>query len=570
MRHRLLRVGLWFAVPLLLIGLLLTTLSLIATPLLAEQPSDTRFVATNAPTSSAQIYLPLLMSNAAPNPPAFKPIKFGVDFISQAEALADEVRYQRAAGLNATINRWPLYWSRIEQNPLTQPGVFNWAAQDANVVRDIQHGLAIDAILLGTPAGLSTGGSLSAPEPRVGVTRFAPGARPLDVTEVSAAASAPQGLYLSVFSDGTDTPGAGKSINANNRWALFVNAAVARYKPGGTLAQQQGWTSGQGITVWEVWNEPDLNLFWTGTITDYARLLKVAFLAARQADPQAQILFGGLCNCQQLNWLRDTLNIIATYPDRAAGGWFFNSVATHNYSWAWYNFYQLFRARQSLDLYGLADKTLWLNETGAPVYDDPAVPITKTSDFTYRATMLEQADYAIQTAAFAVWMRAEAMLWFQLYDDFGNGCPGIDAFGLVRNTPTSGCNASDGSTRPGYTAYQVATRYLSGLAPYWRQRPTAAQELVALQNNQTGERVIAMWARSYVTETVVIAATWTTATLVYPNGSTQTIAPVGSAYTLMLPAATNTTIPTSDGYAGIGGSPRILIERDPAVVITLP
>ena len=29
-----------------------------------------------------------------------------------------------------------------------------------------------------------------------------------------------------------------------------------------------------------------------------------------------------------------------------------------------------------------------------------------------------------------MWLKAEAMAVFQLYDDFGNGCPGIDAYGL--------------------------------------------------------------------------------------------------------------------------------------------
>lgn len=45
-----------------------------------------------------------------------------------------------------------------------------------------------------------------------------------------------------------------------------------------------------------MWNEPDLASFWSGSVADYARLLKVGYLAARQADSLAQILFGGLAN----------------------------------------------------------------------------------------------------------------------------------------------------------------------------------------------------------------------------------------------------------------------------------
>ena len=521
---------------------------------------------------SAFVYLPLVAGGYrnVPPPPTITMTQFGFAFISSAEARAAEIRYQRAAEAGATVNRWPFYWYAIEQNPLTQPGVFSWAWQDENTINDVSHGLTIDAILMGTPPDLSTGGA--APNAAL---RAKPGRLPASDWDafgpagISGVASPPKGLYLSVFSDGTDVPDPGKSINPENRWARFVYAAVERYRPGGVLAQQQGWTDGQGIRVWEIWNEPDLSFFFNGTVSDYARMLKVAFLAARHADPHAQIVFGGLANFEKPNWLRDTLNVIATYPDRDANEWFFDSVATHNYSWAWQTFYNLYRARVVLDSdpFKLTGKTLWLNETGVPVCDDPPGPsCSDPVHKTYRAAPQEQAAYVIQTATFAVWLRAEAMLVFQLFDDFGNGC-GIDAFGLVRNLPTAPCNPGDGAPRPAYHAYQVVTRYLSGLTPYWRKRPTVNQELITLQNLTTGERVISMWARDYVTETVAITATASSAVLIYPDGVTETIAPVNGVYTITLPMATNRNTPTTDGKAPIGGAPRILIELDPAIVI---
>ncbi len=517
------------------------------------------------------VYLPLLARDyrAVLPPLVVTTTQFGFDFISSAEARAAEIRYQRAAEAGATVNRWPFYWYAIEQNPLTQPGVFSWAWQDENTINDIDHGLTIDAILLGTPPDLSTGGLASLGMPQTGPRARLWHEDALGAASLSGVASPPQGLYLSVFTDGTDIPGPGKSINPSNPWARFVYAAVDRYRPGGVLAQQQGWTSGQGIRVWEIWNEPDLSFFFSGTVSDYARMLKVAFLAARYADPNAQILFGGLANFEKPNWLRDTLDVIVTYPDRDANEWFFDSVATHNYSWAWRTFYHLYRARLVLDSLGLTDKTLWLNETGVSVCDDPPGPsCSDPVNKTYRAAPQEQAAYIIQTATFAVWLRTEAMLVFQLYDDFGNGCPGIDAYGLVRNVPAAPCNPGDGTPRPAYHAYQVVTRYLSGLAPYWRRRPTVNQELVALQNQETGERVISMWARDYVTETVAITATASSAVLVYPDGITETIAPADGMYTITLPMATNMNTPTTDGKAPIGGAPRILIEHDPAIVVS--
>ncbi len=512
------------------------------------------------------IYLPLV--RRAPSAPPFTPTQFGLAFISSAENGSNETRYQRAASVGAQWNRWPFYWSSIESDALNSPGAYNWSAIDANVANDLNHALSINALLLSTPNGIGTAGSENVPAPRVNQKPLF-NAAPMDVNAVSSASSPPQGLYLPVFNDNTDAPGPNKSINTSNPWARFVYAAVNRYKPGGALAQQQSWPANKGIGVWEMWNEPDLDLFFTGTYTDYARILKVGYLAAKHADPNAKILFGGMTNWQKPDFLNQTLGVIAGYSDRESGGWFLDSVATHWYSYAWESFWQLYRARVTLNAYGLTNKTLWLNETGVPVWDDPPGP-TNDPTALYRATMQEQAAYVIQSFTWASWMRAEAAIIYEEYDDFGSGCPGIDAWGLVRNPPTAPCNAGDGTPRPGYYAYGVATKYLSGTLPYWRWRPTSpptyTAEIVALQRPSTSERVVVMWARDNLSFTINLTATASSATLVYPNGVTQTVTPVNGFYNISLPWATCYNTPTVYGEAAIGGSPRILVERDPAIV----
>jgi hypothetical protein len=528
----------------------------------------------------AKAYLPAIQRNyAGAPPPSATTTKFGLQFVSSAEAPAAAIRYNHAATLDAKYNRWPFYWYNIERDPIGQPGVFTWSTHDANVIADINHGLTIDAILMGTPAQFS-GAAASANQdyPLVGQgwkVQSGELVAPLSVDGVTGTpADPPPGLYLSVFSDGSDTPGAGKTINPNNRWAQYVNAVVNRYKPGGVLAQQQSWGTGQGVTLWEIWNEPDLDFFFNGTPADYARLLKVGYLAAKHADPSARVMFGGMAHFQKPSWLRDVLNVIATYPDRDAQGWFFDIVASHNYHWAWQTFYYLFGVKQTLNDFGLTGKQQWLNETGVHACDDYPGPVcyNGSTPSPYRANIAEQSHYLIQAATFAVWLNTDALIWYQLYDDNGNGCPGFDAPGLVRNEPTAPCNASNGAPRPAYDTYRMVNQRLSGLSPYWRKRPTANQELIALQNPATGERVIAMWARDYVQESVTITATSTSALLVYPDGSAQTITPVNGVYTITLPAATNRNAGTADGKAPdgkapIGGAPRILIEHDPAIAI---
>lgn len=515
-----------------------------------------------APERLNRLYLPIVARNYAA--PAATPLKFGLAFVSSAQAPANETRYQRAVAISGTLNRWPMYWPSIELNPVSQPRVFNWAAHDANIIADINHGLEVLPILMLTPIGLDTAGSRTAPAPRVGdglkllMNPPAPD-RPLTP---SSQGSPPKTLYLPIFSDNTDVPGAGKTINPNNRWAYFVNAAVNRYKPGGVLAQAQGWGADKGVRAWEIWNEQDLDQFFIGTPADYARLLKVAYLAGKQADPQATIVFGGLAHFEKPNWLQDTLNVIATDPMSLTYHGFMDAVASHNYAWAWQTFGYLLNDRQRLDARGLTGVKLWITETGLPVCDDSPIEPFNFCPSPYRGTLNEQVDFLIQTAAWSAWMQAEKLIWFQLYDDVGNVCP-YDFFGLVRNPSTGPCVPNTGLPRPAYAAYPLAARLFGDVQPYWRSRPTTNLEIIAFKRPAARERVVAMWTRFGVAATANITATSSSATLIFPDGASQTITPVNGVYSINLPAATNFSTPTNDGSAAIGGRPRILIEHDP-------
>jgi hypothetical protein len=71
-------------------------------------------------------------------------------------------------------------------------------------------------------------------------------------------------------------------------FANYCHEVVSRYKPGGVLAQEQGWTDGYGIRHWEVWNEPPT--FWFGTAEQFGQLVKAASAAIRRADPEAFVV----------------------------------------------------------------------------------------------------------------------------------------------------------------------------------------------------------------------------------------------------------------------------------------
>ena len=552
------------------------------------------FIATAGQTAVSQTpstdthitYLPIIRVGI-PRPTQAQDVVYGINFISSAEDNVDEQQYQNGLATNATWNRWPIYWPRVE----TIPSQFDWSRQDANVLADLEHNLAINAILLGTPVTYTT----------MLTTRI--GERPSTLRGFNLQAiqaATPIGLYDPIFTDGSDEPGPDKEINEENVWARFVWTAVNRYKPNGVLAQNSDLPATAGITHWEMWNEPDLPFFWDSSLADYARLLKVGYLAAKQADPNAIILSGAMANNSlHLSYYDEVLAIYDSDPLAAQYNYFHDIFATHSYFQSWNSWYHVWRATNTMKAHNLSEKPIWLNESGVVAWDDYPGPTWEPSS-PLRATMDEQANYTIQSAFYAAFAGADAIFHFQLYDGCGNqpqgtdfpphdgelcdangdliGQPGIpcagDAHGLYSNPADAVCftqHPQPETARPQLAAYQVVTNYLVDAAPYWRQRPggtdpaNGPQEWIAFYRPSTKERIIGMWARFGTEETTVLPATspTNTAQLVYANGITETITAVNDYYTITLPPATNQNAPWDPDLYPIGGPPVILIEEMP-------
>ncbi len=528
--------------------------------------------AARAQGGNFRVYFPLVARQGPEMPPG---VDFGLVFITSAEYPADAARFDRARSAGARWDRWPLYWSGVE----TSPGQFQWNHVDSALRDALAQGFEVSLILMGTPSfyaagGVPTrlpiGGSLLRQSQRDAPTPEAPIA--------IAAANPPAGLYAPIFTDGTDRPGPGKTINPENRWAAFVYQAVARYRPGGLAGQQvPGWPSGRGVRAWEIWNEPDLTFFWNGTAADYARLLKVAAIAARQADPQARILFGGLAIFEKPNWLQEVLAVLRNDPTpdlRDAFGWYFDILPIHSYSYAWQTFRYLNQAKATLRDFGLS-KELWVNESGLPVWDDYPGPGDPNSG--YRGTREEQAAYVVQSAAYALWLGARVVFHFMLHDDCGNGPNAQDAFGLHRNPDPAPCYPSDAGARPAAAAYRLVATHLRGATPLWRLRTTNGQidwgactgqvEWFAFRRPD-GARVLLAWTRLNVPATITVTAIAPQG-IVYDirSGAATIVRPVNGIYTFSLPPATNYNTPTlcnparqKQGEAAVGGLPLFLVE----------
>ena len=503
-------------------------------------PGQTQETAAVASPSNAYIYSPRL----------------GITHISLAEEPTSAVRYEKALALGAGWNRWPLYWDRIEP----EPGQFDWQAYDRLVADDLRNGLEINAILLGRPVFAQDGDLI-------------------------------QGLYDPIYVDGTDLPDPHKPLNPDNRWARFVQAAVTRYKPGGVLAIEQNWPTTQGIRVWEVWNEPDFETFWSGSIADYARLLKVAYIVAKTADPDAQVMFGGLLFADEDNWLAQVLAIYQNDPLRDEFNWFMDQVAVHNYSYPWRSGWLTLWARQTLTAYNLR-RPIWLNESGVRVWDDYPGPLWAEDEATLReqrATAIQQASFFIQSSVYAWSEGAEVVFFHQLFDDCGDQPAGTDfefhtgdlctgdgacfgdAFGLYRNDSNAVCfsqHPAPGTARPAASAFRLLAEVF-GTQEFGNPRTMRLNnnrvQVIAFERPASSERVYVLWNRTFDQLTFDLPATSDQATL-YALDQLANIAPnANRVYPIKLHPAQPDNYPKLEpgDPSAIGGPPVIVVEQSP-------
>jgi hypothetical protein len=465
-------------------------------------------------------------ANAPPTP--LPPVqnsdgRFGIDFVTGVGYNSSETRLQQAEDAGANFTRWPIYWYDIEASS----GQPNYSQVDIAVDASMNHGLKVDAILMGTPHWASTSGSPDVPFPKIGGSLAIDGQQP-GVLSGAPEASPPQNLYAPVFNgDG--------SINQNNYWARFVYNTVLRYKG--------------RVRVWEMWNEPDLTdtngqgIFWAGTRADYYRLLKVGYLAAKKADPTVTVLFAGLAYWTDRDYFPAVLDLIQNDASAAQNGYYFDVLPWHLYV-SPYHLWSFPRwSRDEMKLRGFT-KPIWVNEANIPVCGDSAVDPGFDCPKRWRGSLGEQANFVIQAYALAAAARVRKVFIFQHYDD---NIGLHDWYGLIRN---------DGSIRPAYVAYQAAAYYLS--SPGGVSRSTTGNiEKVVFKDTPKG-RVTVLWNRGPNALTAKVAARSNNAVLATKYGVETTISPQNGYYSVQLPGATYRD-PVTDSY-DVGGDPYFLVE----------
>ncbi len=189
----------------------------------------------------------------------------------------------------------------------------------------------------------------------------------------------------------------------------------------------------------------DMNL--TAAVEDYARLLQVAYLVAKENDPEAVIHLAGYSYWHDPEYLEKFFDVITADPEAAEHNYYFDVISLHIY----------FRVETVAELvhqvddmqheYGL-DKPIWVNETNAAPNLDPWWPVERPQ---FQVDLDQQAWYIVQAHALGFGAGAERIAVYKLIDIL---LPeGGESFGILR---------PDYSPRPAYLAYKTTIEQLAG------------------------------------------------------------------------------------------------------------
>lgn len=445
-------------------------------------------------------------SSAAALPP-LPPVGNADSTLGLCYAFYDDAWMRLAADAGARWDRFDFRWNAIE----TTPGYYNFSGHDAILDRYATNGVPMNIVgILGSPAAWGADcpavAQQTSPQILMGHTREDP---------VGWRSCLPKGLYLP-----RDDP--------NNLWANYVRVIVDHFEG--------------RVNTWEVWNEPDLTSYWLGTPQDYAQLLKVGYLAAKEANPNATILFGGLAYWGNPAFYRQVLNVLAADPSAPAHDFYFDVMSLHLYS----NVYQAHDIAAEIDTAmqtTVGTHPLWLTEAGVPLWDEDEPPTDPNIPWPppYTATAAEAAAYMIEAYANARAAGVDRFFVFRLHDDHaGMG----ERYGITRD---------DHSLRPAYIAYQVAATYLRDAEEVVGPFPGAIYRVSFL--SAAHGRTDVVWNSTSAPRTLQQSAFSPTITLVTHEGLVSTLAATGT-YTLPLGAATANQNPLRQYM--IGGPPVLL------------
>ncbi len=404
-----------------------------------------------------------------------------------------------ASQLGIGWERVTMFWGSLEPSP----GVWNnfFTQNDAQLLTEVSQGRMPVGVVVSTPAW----------------------------ARAHRNSSVPKGLYAPWNSP-------------KNLWGNFIYRLTRHYA--GLI---DTWAVGNEISI----PSGHFNT-WTGTVAQFAQMIKVAYLAAHAADPNAHILLPATPY-----WYRHghkTANLItdlAKLRGAATHHDFFNAVDLNLYNTINFNQQIYTRYRRILAANHLAGTPIWLTETNV-------TPVVKG----YHAPKNNPGVTPAQQAAFIVEQLADSLAYTSRIEVYQLPEPPV----LNKFNGPVGLLTKSGTPRPAYWAYRTVIRYLSGARYLSRYIPsfhgTTPPAMNVVNFGAPRRYISVIWNQGRPAIMGRVRAFSTTALLVNDMGKTRLIHARHGFFALHLPAATLNGR-YNHGDHPIGGNPFFVIQRVP-------
>ncbi len=319
--------------------------------------------------------------------------------VPQAPPSAEQFQRLKRGGVDSV--RIPVPWGAIQSTRGTAP---DWSSVDPLVKGAASAGIEVLPFLTGAPTwavpAVSVGGGVRTPK------------------------------TLPV-----------KTGAQRSAWASFLKLAVVRYGPNGSFWAENPGVPKRPIRTWQIWNEENFKYFVARpNPAEYGKLVRISSTAIKGADPEAQIVLGGMFARPkegQGRWkkIKPRPAYFATefleqmYKRTPGIQKKFNGIALHPYT---YNYQELTpdieEVRAVLKRNHDAGKGLWITELGWSS-QHPTSTNLFAKGVSGQATQLKGA-FSLLRSHQAKW-RIQRVYWFSVDDQAGacNFCDGSGLFG---------------------------------------------------------------------------------------------------------------------------------------------
>lgn len=263
----------------------------------------------------------------------------------------------------------------------------------------------------------------------------------------------------------------------------FVKALVTRYK--------------DKIKTWELWNEPDIWIYWQGTKKQFADFLKVGAEAVREVDPEAKIVFPGIAY--------DPYFLMEMFRDFKLSE-YFDIVNMHNYYETWHrhpieNIVQYVNEVQDVIWRFGNNQVVWMAEVGYSTFRKGArVSDSYSAFYEYEHTPEYQAKQLFKTLTLvASTGNVDAVAWYEIKDL----PPSENVIGDNDNNRYLGVAYPDHKPKPAAKSLQFFNKLFSGKYKSINDevevdRPLSSESEVQVFQTEGGDVIIVSWLKTTI------------------------------------------------------------------------